>query len=308
MAITSQMVKDLRERTGAGMMDCKKALENSNGDMDKAVEFLREKGLASVAKKAARIAAEGLVGVKTDASSKVAAIAEVNIETDFAAKNDLFKTFVTDIVEQAMESNSKSIEEFLAETWIKDNTKTVSEAVAEKVAVIGEKIDVRRFERVEATEGFVETYIHGGGRIGVVIEFAADTVNDQIKECAKNVAMQVAAIAPLYVNRSEVPEDYIAKETEILKTQAMNENPDKPESIIDKMIVGRLNKQLKEICLVDQVYVKDSDMTVAQYVESVAKANNAKLQVKRFVRFETGEGIAKKEENFAEEVAKQMGM
>lgn len=306
MAITASMVKDLRERTGAGMLDCKKALEHTNGNEEKAIEYLREKGLSQVAKRASRIAAEGLVGVSSDDNSKVAALVEVNSETDFVAKNDLFKGYVKEVVDQAMASNSKSIEDFLAEPWILDTSKTVNDVLNEKISIIGEKVNIRRFDKINAENGFVESYVHGGGRIGVIIEFETDVINDSIKECAKNIAMQVAAIAPKYVTRDEISQEFIEKERDILKHQALNENPDKPENIIDKMIIGRLNKQLKEICLVDQQYVKDGDLTVAQYIGAVAKENAAKLSVKKFVRFETGEGLEKKEENFAEEVAKQM--
>lgn len=306
MAISASMVKDLRERTGAGMLDCKKALDQTNGDMEKAIEFLREKGLASAAKKAGRIAAEGLVSVITDEAGKTAAIVEVNSETDFVAKNDLFKNYVQEVVEQVMATKASDVEGFLAETWLSDSSKTVNEVLNEKIAVIGEKLNIRRFEKVVVENGLVESYIHGGGRIGVIIEFDTDVVNDNIRECAKNLAMQVAAISPLYVSRDEISDEYVEKEREILKQQAINENPDKPENIIDKMIIGRLNKQLKEICLVDQQYVKDGDFTVSQYLANVAKENNATISIKRFVRFETGEGLEKREENFAEEVAKQM--
>lgn len=306
MAVTAGMVKDLRERTGAGMLDCKKALDHTDGDMDKAIEFLREKGLAQAAKKASRIAAEGLVAVTSDDSGKVAAIVEVNSETDFVAKNDIFKGYVKEVVDQAMATKATDIDGFLADAWLSDTSKTVNDVLNEKIALIGEKLNIRRFEKVTTENGLVESYIHGGGRIGVIIEFATDVINDNIKECAKNLAMQVAAISPQYVNRDEISGEFVEKEREILKQQALNENPDKPENIIDKMIVGRLNKQLKEMCLVDQQYVKDGDFTVTQYLANVAKENGATISVKRFVRFETGEGLAKKEENFAEEVARQM--
>lgn len=306
MAITAGLVKELRERTGAGMLDCKKALEQTDANMDKAIEFLREKGLAQAAKKAGRIAAEGLVGMKLDDAGQVAAIVEVNSETDFVAKNDIFKNFVSEVVTQALASNSTDIDAFLNEAWILTPDKSVNDALTEKIAVLGEKMTIRRFDKVQATDGFVETYIHGGGRIGVVIEFASNVVNNEIRECAKNLAMQIAAISPKYVSRDEISPEFIEKEREIVKQLSINENPDKPESIIEKMMIGRLNKSLKEMCLVDQAYVKDSDMTVTQYVASVAKANNATISVKKFVRFETGEGIEKRVDNFAEEVAKQM--
>ncbi len=307
MAITAAMVKDLRDMTGAGMMDCKKALAATDGDMDKAVEFLREKGLAAAEKKAGRIAAEGICETAVSEDGKVAAIVEVNSETDFVAKNDTFRSFVKAVVNQAMVTENTDIEAFLAEKWALDASKTVKEELSSQIAVIGENMNIRRFQKVVAENGFVESYIHGGGRIGVLVEVETTVCNDAAKEAAKNVAMQIAAISPKYVQRTEIPEDYISHEREILKAQAMNENTGKPENIIEKMIEGRLNKELKEICLVDQVYVKDGDLTVQKYLESVGKEIGAPIAVKSFVRFETGEGIEKKSENFAEEVAKQMG-
>lgn len=304
MAITASMVKELREMTGAGMMDCKKALNETNGDMDAAIEFLRKNGQAKAEKKAGRIAAEGIVKavVKDD---KVAAIVEVNSETDFVAKNEEFQGFVDAVVNQVADSDAADMDAFMAEAWAADTTKTVKDALVEKVAVIGENLNIRRFEKI-VTDGCVVDYIHGGGRIGVLIEAEADVVNDEIKKCLKNVAMQVAAMSPKYTSRAEVSQEYMDHEKEILLAAAKKENPEKPENIIEKMIIGRLNKELKEICLLDQAYVQDSDLTVAKYVEKVAKENNANVTVKRFVRFETGEGIEKKEEDFAAEVAAQM--
>ncbi|MCC2256194.1 translation elongation factor Ts [Ruminococcus sp. CLA-AA-H200] len=307
MAITAGMVKELREMTGAGMMDCKKALTETNGDMDAAVEFLRKNGQAKAEKKAGRIAAEGIVKtvVKDD---KVAAIVEVNSETDFVAKNDDFQGFVEAVVNQAVDSDAADIDAFLAEAWAADPSKTVKDALVEKIAVIGENLNIRRFEKVTAENGCVVSYIHGGGRIGVLVAADTDVVNDEIRTCLKNVAMQVAAMSPKYVSRSEVSQEFMDHEKEILLAQAKKENPEKPDNIIEKMIIGRLNKELKEYCLLDQVYVQDSDLTVGKYVDKVAKENNAKVTVTKFVRFETGEGIEKKQENFAEEVAKQMNM
>ena len=301
MAITASMVKELREMTGAGMMDCKKALNETNGDMDAAIEFLRKNGQAKAEKKAGRIAAEGIVKavVKDD---KVAAIVEVNSETDFVAKNEEFQGFVDAVVNQVADSDAADMDAFMAEAWAADTTKTVKDALIEKVAVIGENLNIRRFEKI-VTDGCVVDYIHGGGRIGVLIEAEADVVNDEIKKCLKNVAMQVAAMSPKYTSRAEVSQEYMDHEKEILLAAAKKENPEKPENIIEKMIIGRLNKELKEICLLDQAYVQDSDLTVAKYVEKVAKENNANVTVKRFVRFETGEGIEKKQEDFAAEVA-----
>ena len=305
MAITAGMVKELREMTGAGMMDCKKALTETNGDMDAAIEFLRKNGQAKAEKKAGRIAAEGIVKavVKDD---KLAAIVEVNSETDFVAKNDEFQGFVDTVVNQIVESDAADMDAFMAEPWAADNSKTVKDALVEKIAVIGENLNIRRFEKVSAENGCVVSYIHGGGRIGVLVAADTDVVNDEIKTCLKNVAMQVAAMSPKYVSRDEVSQEYMDHEKEILLAQAKKENPEKPDNIIEKMIIGRLNKEMKEICLLDQVYVQDSDLTVAKYVDKVAKENNANLAVKKFIRFETGEGIEKKQENFAEEVAAQM--
>lgn len=305
MAITASMVKELREMTGAGMMDCKKALNETNGDMGAAIEFLRKNGQAKAEKKAGRIAAEGIVKavVKDD---KVAAIVEVNSETDFVAKNEEFQGFVDAVVNQVADSDAADMDAFMAEAWAADTTKTVKDALVEKVAVIGENLNIRRFEKI-VTDGCVVDYIHGGGRIGVLIEAETDVVNDDIKKCLKNVAMQVAAMSPKYTSRAEVSQEYMDHEKEILLAAAKKENPEKPENIIEKMIIGRLNKELKEICLLDQAYVQDSDLTVAKYVEKVAKENNANVTVKRFVRFETGEGIEKKQEDFAAEVAAQMG-
>ena len=310
MAITAGMVKELREMTGAGMMDCKIALTATEGDMDKAVEFLREKGLATAQKKASRVAAEGLCKTLVSADEKNAVVVEVNSETDFVAKNEKFQGYVAQVAEAAMESNAATTEEFLAETWKFDTTKTVQEALAGQVAVIGENLQIRRFAKVSEENGFIASYTHMGGKIGVLVDVETDVINDAVKEMAKNVAMQAAALKPLYTNRNEVSQEYIDHEKEILTVAAKNEKPDANDKIINGMVMGRINKELKEICLLDQVYVKaeDGKQSVAKYVEEVAKANGAKITIKSFVRFETGEGIEKKEENFAEEVAKQMGM
>ncbi len=310
MAITAGMVKELREMTGAGMMDCKKALTATDGNMEKAVEFLRENGLAKAVKKAGRIAAEGLCKVLVAEGSKKAVVVEVNAETDFVAKNEKFQTYVAQVAEQALETEANDIEAFLAEPWKFDTTATVKEALAGQIAVIGENMNIRRFQKVEEANGFVASYTHMGGKIGVLVDVVTDVVNDAIAEMAKNVAMQAAALKPAYTNRSEVPADYIEHEKEILLAQIMNDPKEaaKPEKVIQGMINGRINKQLKEICLMDQVYVKaeDGKQSVSQYVAEVAKANAATITVKGFIRFETGEGLEKKEENFAEEVAKQM--
>ena len=312
MAITAAMVKELREISGAGMMDCKKALTATEGDMDKAMEFLREKGLATAQKKASRIAAEGIVMLKVAEDSKKAVAVEVNAETDFVAKNEKFQGYVAQVAEQALETEAADIDAFLAEPWKFDTRKTVNEALAGQVAVIGENMKIRRFQKVEEENGFVASYTHMGGKIGVLVDVVTDVVNDEIKEMAKNVAMQVAALNPKYTNRNEVSEEYIAHEKEILMAQIQNDPKEsqKPEKVIQGMISGRINKELKEICLLDQVYVKaeDGKQSVEKYVAEVAKANGANVTIKGFVRYETGEGIEKKEEDFAAEVAKQMGM
>lgn len=309
MAITAAMVKELREMTGAGMMDCKKALNETDGDMDAAIEFLRKNGQAKAEKKAGRIAAEGLcaVVVKED---KTAAVVEVNSETDFVAKNDMFKAFVQAVAAQAVESSAESMDAFMAEPWKEDSSKTVKDALVEKVAVIGENLNIRRFEKVTAENGCVVSYVHGGGRIGVIVEAAADVVNDTVKEAMTNIAMQIAALSPKYVSRDEISAEYIAHEKEILRAQIMNDPKEsqKPEKVINGMIEGRVNKELKEICLVDQVYVKaeDGKQSVGQYLQAVSKEVGGNVSVKRFVRFETGEGLEKKQEDFAAEVAAQL--
>lgn len=308
MAITAAMVKELREMTGAGMMDCKKALGETDGNMEEAVEYLRKNGQAKAEKKAGRIAAEGLcrVVVKDD---KVAAVVEVNSETDFVAKNEEFQKFVEAVANQAVETEAADIDAFLAEKWIGDAGKTVKDALVEKVAVIGENLTIRRFEKIVAENGCVVSYVHGGGRIGVLVEADTDVVNDAVKEALVNIAMQVAALSPKYVSQEDVSDEYKEHEKEILLAQAKNDpkNAGKPDAIIEKMITGRLNKELKEVCLLEQAYVKDGDLTVGKYLDQVAKAEGAKLSVKKFVRFETGEGIEKKNEDFAAEVAAQMG-
>ena len=310
MAVTAKLVKELREMTGAGMMDCKKALTATDGDMDKAVEFLREKGLATAQKKAGRIAAEGIVMLKVSEDGKKAVAVEVNAETDFVAKNEKFQGYVAQVAELALNTKAADIDAFMEEEWTFSESATVKEELAHQIATIGENMNIRRFTQVTEENGFVASYTHMGGKIGVLVDVETDVVNDAVKEMAKNVAMQVAALKPLYTNDSEVSAEYIAHEKEILLAQIMNDPKEsqKPEKVIQGMIQGRINKELKEICLLDQVYVKaeDGKQSVAQYVAQVAKANNATVAVKGFVRFETGEGIEKKEENFAEEVAKQM--
>ncbi|MFI3175608.1 MAG: translation elongation factor Ts [Bacillota bacterium] len=309
MAITAGMVKELREITGVGMMDCKKALTETDGNMEKAIEYLREKGLAASAKKAGRIAAEGIVDVYVTDDNKTATIVEVNSETDFVAKNQVFKDFVLAVAKQASKSPSNDMTAFMAEKWGLDAQFTVQEALSQQVAVIGENLNIRRFEKYEKSgAGKLVSYIHGGGRIGVMIELACDKDSEEVVELGKNIAMQIAALNPSFIKVDDVPSEFVAKEKEILIATVKNDPKDanKPDNIIEKMIVGRLKKSMKEICLVEQAYVKDGDMTVQGYIDSVAKTVGAPITIARFVRFETGEGLEKKEENFADEVAKAM--
>lgn len=309
MAITASMVKELREQTGAGMMDCKKALTETDGDFEKAIEFLREKGLATAQKKAGRIAAEGIVSTTIKDGDKVAAIVEVNAETDFVAKNEVFRNYVKEVVEQAADTEAADIEAFKAEPWALDTSMTVADKLAAMIAKIGENMNIRRFEKVVSEDGVVVSYIHAGGKIGVLVEAKTDSNTDAVKEALKNVAMQIAALNPKYVSTDEVPEDYKEHEKEILMAQAKNDpkNANKPENIIEKMIAGRLSKELKEVCLLEQEYVKaENKETVAKYLEAVSKEVGSAVTLKRFIRFETGEGLEKKNEDFAAEVAAQM--
>ena len=290
--ITAELVKELREKTGAGMMDCKKVLTETDGDMEKAAELLRERGIAKAAKKSDRIAAEGLVAAYVSEDKKIGAVVEVNSETDFVAKNEDFRSFVKDLVEQVAKENPKDMEELLNQKSIKDFSKTIKEILTDKIATIGENMTIRRFERFETT-GLIESYIHGDGKIAVLVELAkGDT------EVAKDICMQIAAARPEYLNRESVPQEKVAKEMEILKAQAMNEG--KPEQIAEKIVQGRIGKFYSEICLLEQPFVKDPDINVQKLISQ----KNAELV--RFVRYEKGEGLEKKEENFAEEVAKQI--
>ena len=309
MAITAAMVKELRELTGVGMLDCKKALAETDGDMDKAVEFLREKGLAASAKKAGRIAAEGIVVVKVTDDNKTGVMVEVNSETDFVAKNPVFVEYVGQVADQVIGSDAADIDALLEETWKAEPEYTVAQALSQKVAVIGENLKIRRFAKfVKSESGRIVSYVHGGGRIGVLVELLCANESEAIDELGKNVAMQIAALNPKFIATEDVPQEFIDHEMEILVKQAQEDpkNANKPANILEKMVTGRLKKELKEFCLLEQPYVKDSDMTVKQYVDSVAKEVGAPIKVSRVVRFETGEGLEKKEENFAEEVAKQM--
>ncbi len=290
--ITATQVKELREKTGAGMMDCKKVLTETDGDEERAIELLRERGIAKAAKKSDRIASEGLVTTYVTEDGKIGAVVEVNAETDFVAKNDEFKKFVSDVAKQIVEKNPATVEDLLKQQSIAEPEKTVEEVLTNKIATIGENMSIRRFERFE-TSGSLESYIHGIGKIGVLVEY-----NGGNKEFAKDVCMQIAAAKPEYLNRASVPAERVDKEMEILKAQAMNEG--KPEAIAEKMVQGRIGKFYGEICLLEQDFVKNPDIKV----EKLAEENGA--QIIRFARFEKGEGLQKREENFAEEVAKQI--
>lgn len=306
--ITAALVKELREITGAGMMACKKALTETAGDMDKAVEYLREQGLAGAEKKAGRIAAEGVSFTKISDDGKTGVVVEVNAETDFVAKNEKFQNFVKEVATQALKTSATDIDSFLQEKWDLDPSKTVSEQLFATISVIGENMNIRRFTKITEENGFVQDYIHSGGRIGVLLQVKSTVVNDAIKDMAKNLAMQIAALNPKYITRAEVDQEYLKNEKEILLAAAKNEKPNAPEKVLLGMVEGRLNKELQEVCLVDQVYVRaeDGKQKVGQYIESVAKAQNAEISLVRFVRYETGEGLEKKNEDFAAEVAAQI--
>lgn len=300
MAITAQMVKELRETTGAGMMDCKKALQEAEGNMERAIDLLREKGLSKAAKKSDRIAAEGLVAIEINNDNTVGTIVEINSETDFVAKNEDFKTFVKDVAEIALATEKEDVARLLTESHREG---VLSEVLNNRIATIGEKLDIRRFAKI-STDGQVAGYIHGGGKIGVLVELETEARDAEVLAMGRDIAMQVAAMNPKYVSKDDVDPEYIAHETEILTQQALNEG--KPANIVEKMIKGRLEKQLKEVCLVEQAFVKNPDLTIKQLVADVAKKVGSDIKVARVVRFEVGEGIEKKEENFAEEVAKQL--
>ena len=304
-AITASMVKELRETTGAGMMDCKKALVECDGDMTKAIDYLRENGLAKAAKKAGRIASEGLVKLAFNADGTEAAAVEVNAETDFVAKNEEFIQFVDDCAKLALTAECECMDKFME---MKLAEGTVKEVLTAKIAKIGENMNVRRIGKGNTPGCKYVGYVHGGGKIGVIIGLKTEATAEEVAVVGKDVAMQAASMRPLYVDEAGVDPDYIAHEKEVLVAQAANESPDKPKEIIEKMINGRLKKELKEVCLVEQKFVKNNDMSVKEYVDSVAKEIGKPIQVLEMIRFEVGEGLEKKEENFAEEVAKQMNM
>ena len=298
--ITAQAVKELRERTGAGMMDCKKALTETNGDMEKAVEVLREKGLAAAAKKAGRVAAEGIVKTFISEDMKKGAMVEVNCETDFVADNAEFIEFAGKVAEMAANNDVSTVEELVALKYNDD--KTVQEVLTELIAKIGENMTVRRFEKVAVENGVVQSYIHGGGRIGVLVQLACDSNSSELTQVAKDVCMQIAAANPLFLSENEVDSKALETEKEIYRAQALNEG--KPEKIVEKMVEGRIKKYYKEVCLLNQPWVKDADKSISKYLEEKSKEVGSPITVQKYFRFERGEGIETKEENFAEEVAK----
>lgn len=301
--ISAKSVKELRERTGAGMMDCKKALTETDGDIERAVEVLREKGLAAAAKKSGRVAAEGLVKTYISEDKKSGAIVELNCETDFVAANEDFVAFADTLAKIATTTTATTVEEFVNEKF--DGEATIQEALTGLIARLGENMTVRRFVKFALENGVVKSYIHGGGRIGVLVEVACDTESPAVEEVAKELCMQIAAANPLFLSKEEVDQDSIEKEKEIYRVQALNEG--KPEKIVEKMVMGRIQKYYKEVCLLEQLWVKDGDKTITKFIEEKAKEAGSPIKVNRFVRFERGEGIEKVEENFAEEVAKQLG-
>ncbi len=306
--VSAKLVKQLRDETGAGMMECKKALTESNGDYDEAIEYLRKNGQAKAEKKAGRIAAEGLCDVALDGNK--AAVVEVNSETDFVANNADFKAFVHAVALQALHTSATDMDGFFADKWESDPSKTVKEALTDEIAVISENLSIRRFKQITADDGAVVSYVHGGGRIAVLVHAKAANVTDGVKEALTNVAMQVAAMNPKYVSDKDVDQEFLDHEREIIMAQIENDPKEsqKPQNVKEGMVKGRISKELKEVCLMDQIYVKaeDGKQSVGKYLETVAKAEGTDLSIVEFVRFETGEGIEKKNENFAEEVAKQI--
>lgn len=309
MAISAKDVKELRDMTGCGMLDSKKALEASNGNIDEAIEYLRKKGLAGAEKKAGRITAEGISLTKLSDDMKTGVVVEVNSETDFVAKNEKFRSYVASVAEAALVSSNNELDNFLNEKWKFDESKTVKEELSTQISIIGENLTIRRFEKLSSPNGIVYDYVHAGGKIGVLVAIDTNVINDNIKEMAKHVAMQVASMKPRFVSSEEIDEDFKNKEKEILLEKAKNDpkNAGKPDNIIQKVVEGGLNKELKEVCLNSQLYIMAEDKeTVADYVAKVAKDNSANIKIIKFVRYETGEGIEKRQENFAEEVAKQI--
>lgn len=304
MAITASMVKELRDKTNAGMMDCKKALIETNGDIEKAIDYLREKGLSQVAKKSGRIAAEGLTTAFISADNKKGVVLEVNSETDFVAKNEEFKNFVQEVAQAVVENDPADMDALKA--LVLSGGKNVQDTLTDKIAKIGENMSLRRFGEAKVENGVVVGYIHGGGKISVVVALESEGDKEALSVLGKDLAMQVAAMNPKYISTDDVDADFIAHEREILIAQALNEG--KPQNIVEKMVEGRLQKELKEVCLLEQAFVKDSDMTVKKVISETAKKLGKDIKVSKVLRYEVGEGIEKKSENFAEEVSKQMGL
>jgi elongation factor Ts len=303
MAVTAAMVKELRERTSAGMMDCKKALVESDGDMEKAIEWLREKGLSQAAKKASRIAAEGVVAQYVNEDASVGVIVEVNCETDFVAKTDNFLNFANSVAKHIALANPADVDAMMNQKFVDDESKTISDMVSDATVAIGEKISIRRFERYETT-GVISTYIHLGGKVGVIVEVATDEAgrkNEEVKTFAHDLALQIAAARPEAVRREEVDVEKLNKEKEILRAQALNEG--KPEKIVERMVEGRIEKYYKEVCLLEQLFVKDGEKTIKGLMGEVAKNAGAKIDVVKFARFERGEGIEKRKDDLAAEIA-----
>lgn len=301
--ISAQLVKELREMTGAKMMDCKKALVETEGDIEKAIEFLREKGLADAAKKSGRVAAEGIVKTYISDNKKKGSVVEFNCETDFVAANDEFIAFADRLAEMVVETEAENVEALLNEKF--DAETTVSDALKALIAKLGENMTIRRFTKFAIENGLVKSYIHGGGRIGVLVEVACDTESDVLDEVAKEVCMQIAAANPLFLSEDQVDAASIEKEKEIYRVQALNEG--KPEKIVEKMVEGRIKKYYKEVCLLDQLWVKDNDKTIAKFVAEKSKEVGSPITITRFVRYERGEGIEVEKVDFAAEVAAQMG-
>lgn len=301
--ITAQMVKELRETTGAGMLDCKKALQEAEGNMEKAIDLLREKGLSKAAKKADRVAAEGLVTIEVNADNTTAAIVEVNSETDFVAKNEEFHNFVQDVAKVVVENTPADVEALKA--VVLESGKTVQETLTDKIAKIGENMSIRRFAAEKVNNGAVVGYIHGGGKISVIVALESEGDKEALEVLGKDLAMQVAAMNPKYISTDDVDQEFIAHEREVLIAQALNEG--KPQNIVEKMVEGRLQKELKEVCLLEQAFVKDGDLTVKKVIANTAAKLGKDIKIAGVQRFEVGEGIEKKSENFADEVAKQMG-
>ena len=304
MNITASMVKELRDKTNAGMMDCKKALKETSGDIEKAIIYLREKGLLQAAKKSGRIASEGLTTALISADGKKGVVIEVNSETDFVAKNEEFKNFVAEAAQAVVENSPKDLEALKA--VVLNDGKTVQETLTDKIAKIGENMSLRRFGEVKVDNGVVVDYIHGGGKISVVVALESEGDTVALTDIGKDLAMQVAAMSPKYISIEDVDAEFLAQEKKILTAQALNEG--KPEKIVEKMVEGRLNKQLKEICLLEQVFVKDTDLTVKKVISDTAKKLGSEIKVADVLRYEVGEGIDKRSESFADEVAKQMGL